>query len=496
MRTPAAEQKAENLFRSDLSEVTLRTDRMFFWLLIAQWIAAVLVAVVWSPQTWIAEYWSIHEHVLAAALLGGLFAVFPLYLIKTQPGSRLTRHVIAIGQMLQSALLVHVTGGRIETHFHVFGSLALLAFYRDWPVLLTASIVVYVDHLLLGVWFPLAVYGVASSTVWRSVEHGFWVGFEVVFLTMSCRQGIRELRLIARRQIQVQEIATELRNTNAELAEAKAKLELEVHHRTKQLSEANKELESKVNELEEAYSRMKVTQNELVQAEKLAALGRFSTGVAHEVKNPLGIILGGVQYLRARIAGGPVETSEAIEALEKIKTSTLRADSIVRGLAQFGRPSNDRLEAVSLRALVEETLALMTYRCQPRGITIQTDFKETPNIWADKNQITQVLFNLFINAIDAMPASGILWVKTYPKKNLCVIEVADTGIGMTPEVLEKAFEPFFSTKKETKGTGLGLSVSKGIIENHRGTITVESQPGKGTTFYIFLPSDRRKQEAA
>ena len=123
---------------------------MFFWLLLGQWAGAVVMALVWSPRTWIAQYWSLHEHVIAAALLGGAFAAYPLWLIRHRPGTPYTRHMIAVGQMLQSALLVHVTGGRIETHFHVFGSLALLSFYRDWTVLMTGAAVVYLDHLALG----------------------------------------------------------------------------------------------------------------------------------------------------------------------------------------------------------------------------------------------------------------------------------------------------------------------------------------------------------
>lgn len=249
--------RAQQIFQSDLQRIVLRTDRMFFWLLIAQWLGAVVVALVWSPRTWIAQYWSLHQHVIAAAVLGGLFAAYPLYLIVRRPGEAYTRHVIAVGQMLQSALLVHVTGGRIETHFHVFGSLALLAFYRDWPVLITGSAVVYADHLALGAWFPLSVYGVAAATIWRSLEHAFWVIFEDVFLVLSCRTGIRELRAIAERQLQVEEIAAQLRVSHdrvvaasEQVQQANDTLETQVRERTVELQQANQSLEAKVQELE------------------------------------------------------------------------------------------------------------------------------------------------------------------------------------------------------------------------------------------------------
>lgn len=248
-------QATEAIFHADLSKIIRRTDRMFFWLLIAQWIGAVLVALIWSPRTWIAQYWSVHQHVIAATVLGGLFAAYPLWLIRRQPGTRYTRHMIAVGQMLQSALLVHVTGGRIETHFHVFGSLALLAFYRDWPVLVTGTVVVYVDHLALGLWFPLSVYGVPAATVWRSAEHAFWVIFEDVFLTMSCRTGMRELRAIAERE--------------AALQESKRGLEVRVEERTQKLGHSKAALEREIGERRKAQEALEAKLNELARLNKI-----------------------------------------------------------------------------------------------------------------------------------------------------------------------------------------------------------------------------------
>lgn len=257
MNAPADDLRAEAIFKKDLSAIILRTDRMFFWLLLAQWAAAVLIALTWSPRTWIAQYWSVHQHVIAAVFLGGLFAVYPLFLIRTKPGSRYTRHVIAVAQMLQSALLVHVTGGRIETHFHVFGSLALLAFYRDWQVLVTATIVVYIDHLALGFWFPLSVYGTAQASIWRSVEHAFWVIFEDIFLIMSCRKGIQELQAIAEREVRLQDIAHSLQESNVKVLEMSEEvqrtnrsLEQRVTERTQELKQAKEKLEQHVRELE------------------------------------------------------------------------------------------------------------------------------------------------------------------------------------------------------------------------------------------------------
>ena len=136
---------------------------------------------------------------MAAIFLGGAISAFPIALALTRPGQRITRYTIAIGQMLTSALLIHLTGGRIETHFHVFGSLAFLAFYRDWRVLIPATVVVAGDHLIRGIFWPQSVYGVLAASQWRFLEHAGWVVFEDIVLVFSCLRGTRELWSIAER---------------------------------------------------------------------------------------------------------------------------------------------------------------------------------------------------------------------------------------------------------------------------------------------------------
>src|SRR5207253_1137531 len=133
----------------------------------------------------------------AAVFLGGGIAALPGAMAVCRPGAVLPRHCIAVGQMLTSALLIHLTGGRIETHFHVFGSLALLAWYRDPGVLVLSTIVVAADHFLRGFFYPQSVYGVLSATPWRSFEHAFWVLFENTFLWITMRQSLRILRALA-----------------------------------------------------------------------------------------------------------------------------------------------------------------------------------------------------------------------------------------------------------------------------------------------------------
>src|SRR4029077_19825150 len=169
-----------------------------------------------SPEAWAGNYSETHLHVWAAILLGGAITSLPVFLVIFFSGVALTRHVIAIGQMLLSALLIHLTGGRIETHFHVFGSLALLAWYRDWRILISASLVVYVDHLLRGFFIPQSVYGALYASTWRSLEHAGWVAFEVVFLIIAIRKSLSEMLAVAERQAKLEAVNESVERTVAE----------------------------------------------------------------------------------------------------------------------------------------------------------------------------------------------------------------------------------------------------------------------------------------
>jgi PAS domain S-box-containing protein len=196
--------RAEAIFAQHRQQNYARIDRLFAGLLVLEWLGAVVAAHVVAPRTWIGSSSMIHLHVWAAVFLGGTIACFPALLGVLRPGRTTTRHTIAVAQMLMSALLIDVTGGRIETHFHVFGSLAFLAFYRDWQVFGPATFVVAADHLLRGIYWPESVYGV-SAAPWRWLEHSWWVLFEDVFLVNSCLQSVREMRGIASQQAQLEQ---------------------------------------------------------------------------------------------------------------------------------------------------------------------------------------------------------------------------------------------------------------------------------------------------
>jgi PAS domain S-box-containing protein len=220
--------RTAELFAERHHEMCRRTDRMFARLMIFQYFAGIALALWISPRAWAGRDSGIHLHVWAAVLLGGLITGLPVALAWTRGGSALTRHVIAAGQMLGAALLIHLTGGRIETHFHIFGSLAFLAFYRDWRVLVTGSAVVVADHFLRGVYWPQSVFGVMAAPVWRAAEHALWVVFEDVFLFLSIAQSLRQVRESVGRQ--------------AELEATNAAIEQTVDARTSALLASSKSL--------------------------------------------------------------------------------------------------------------------------------------------------------------------------------------------------------------------------------------------------------------
>src|SRR5438477_10869418 len=174
--------RIDELFLEHQRGIYVRTDHLFAWLMGLQWLGAIGTALWISPLAWSGAQSQTHVHVYAAVILGGAIVSLPIALALLAPGKVLTRHVVAVGQMLMSALLIHLTGGRIETHFHVFGSLAFLAFYRDWRVFIPATIVVAMDHFFRGAFWPQSVFGVLAPSPWRWVEHAGWVIFENIFL--------------------------------------------------------------------------------------------------------------------------------------------------------------------------------------------------------------------------------------------------------------------------------------------------------------------------
>ncbi|HEV7764555.1 MAG TPA: hypothetical protein VGQ76_06100 [Thermoanaerobaculia bacterium] len=225
MSTITNDARAQEIYAEQMVQRRVRVDRMFAVLLVVEYVAGIIAALAVSPFAWEGKDRVLHMHVWVAVLGGAGIIILPILMAIFRPGTVMTRHVIAASQMLSSALLIHLTGGRIETHFHVFGSLAFLAFYLDWKVLMTATTVVAADHFLRGIYWPESVYGVSNPEWWRFLEHAGWVVFEDVFLIWSCILGSREIAASAARQAEVEQLSEQEQLKSAALEMALAEMQ-------------------------------------------------------------------------------------------------------------------------------------------------------------------------------------------------------------------------------------------------------------------------------
>jgi two-component system NtrC family sensor kinase len=245
-----------------------------------------------------------------------------------------------------------------------------------------------------------------------------------------------------------------------------------------------------INSRKAALDEKERTQKQLIQAEKLAALGIVAAGIAHEVKNPLAIIIQGVEYLRTSTGSDAL----VIDVVDRINRSAFRADSIIKGLLSFTRQMPIQAERVEIEPIIEETLSFIEHQLKLKHIKLIKHFSPgLPTVTMDINQIKQVFLNLLLNSIDAMQKGGTITISAEPvekapgERHLQII-FADTGCGIPKEKIEKVFDPFYTTKDDSRNAGLGLSIAKGIIDKHNGTVRIESETEKGTRVIIGLPA--------
>ena len=237
----------------------------------------------------------------------------------------------------------------------------------------------------------------------------------------------------------------------------------------------------------EDVTELKRAEEALRQTEKLAAMGSLLAGVAHEINNPLAVILGHARLLAQTVQG------RAAERATKITAAAERCARIVKNFLALARQHPLERQRVALGAIVREAVELLAYQLRVSNVEVTLDLaRDLPVLWADPHQLHQVFVNLITNARHALsqappPQRLTIAARHDPSRSAVTIDVADTGPGMPPEVRSRIFEPFFTTKPPGQGTGLGLALCRGIIEGHAGTITVESAPGRGTTFRIELP---------
>jgi PAS domain S-box-containing protein len=232
-------------------------------------------------------------------------------------------------------------------------------------------------------------------------------------------------------------------------------------------------------------SDRKRLEGQLIQSEKMAALGQLAAGIAHELRNPLAIVMNALYDLRQVLGPAPAEVLEDLHIAEE---EISRAQAIIKNLLEFSRESGAEMERVDVNDLLTRTVQLMQKYLQNAGVRVASDLGDVPPCVANANAMRQILLNLITNAVQAMPNGGELFLRTARSTNDRVhLEVRDTGTGIAAANLRDIFNPFYTTKAPGQGTGLGLSVVHSILQRYRGDIRVASEVGVGTTFTIELP---------
>jgi two-component system NtrC family sensor kinase len=266
-----------------------------------------------------------------------------------------------------------------------------------------------------------------------------------------------------------------------------------------QLRAANEEITSWARTLEtrveEKTNELKRAHEHVVHVEKMASIGKMAAVVAHEINNPLSGILTYAKLLKKwiqKVEGNEQKRTEIRECLDLVESESKRCGDLVKNLLMFSRSAPMNLEWADVNQVVDRCIRLVQHHLDLGNVQLQVETAtDLPMLHCDPAQVEQVLLALVMNAIDAMPRGGNLMVRTrsLPQSRQIEIQVRDDGVGIPPDLLPRMFEPFLTTKETGKGVGLGLAISKTIVERHGGVIEVESQPGRGTTFYIFLPVD-------
>ena len=258
----------------------------------------------------------------------------------------------------------------------------------------------------------------------------------------------------------------------------------QLEHAVNRLRTYAVELQAEIAERKRAEEELRRTQAQLVQSARMAAVGELAAGVAHELNNPLTPVLGLAEFVLRK----DCLDDAARKDLTIIVAEARRAREIVLNLLDFARQTEPNRQQADINQLVRETMALIRSHLESNGIVVEEHYDPgLPLLLLDTTRLKQVWFNLFVNALQAMPQGGRLVVTTERQDGNVVVRVADTGVGIPVGVLPHIFEPFYTTRPVGQGTGLGLSVSLGIVRDHEGAIEVDSREGKGTTFTVWLP---------
>ncbi len=509
-------------------------------------------------------------HTMGEGLIVAFFAALATW-------SRANRTVqataVGFGLMSSSAILVHLSGGYIEFHFHFFVMLVFLALLQDWIPYLLAVTYVAVHHGVVGVLWPEHVYNhsAAFAAPWT------WAGIHAFFVLWSCVGSVIAWRFneraftqtasileaagegifgldpqglivfinpaaahmlgtdvrravgvpIARIVQQVQADGTPVSDDPSPLLSPL--LKGRAHHASNERftradgasfpvdyvstpmiergqvtgvvvtfqditerKRAEADLQRSHRSLEEALAELKATQHQLLRQERLRAVGQMASGIAHDFNNTLSPILGFSELLLDRPAS--LDETEALKYVQLINTAARDASAVVRRLRELYRERGEARTgaSVDIARCVDEVIELTQPRWRSQalatGVTINVErqIDELPRVIGDPAEIREVLTNLIFNAVDAMPYGGTITIRARPQGGEVRLEVKDTGRGMTEDVRQRCMDPFFTTKG-SQGTGLGLAAVQAIVERAGGRCEIESEPGRGTTFIVYLP---------
>jgi PAS domain S-box-containing protein len=510
-----------------------------------------------------------------------IVAVFGLLACGRAWGRTLRSTFVGFGLMSSSAILVHLSGGYIEFHFHFFVMLTFLALSQDWIPYGLAVAFVAIHHGVVGVLWPEAVYNheAAFNAPWT------WAGIHAGFVLWSCLGSVIAWRFNERAFAQtalilqttgegifgldtegrvtfinpaaagmlgvdaeatvgkrVSRVVRHLTTGGAPLPDEDSPILAPLRDQTARkatdqifgrvdgsyipvdyvstpmlergeltgvvvsfndITERHRSeaaLQRSHRQLEDTLAQLKATQRQVLQQERLRAMGQMASGIAHDFNNSLSPIVGFAELL-LRHPDLPKDTAQSYVQL--INTAANDATSVIRRLRELYRERGENADdgPVNLRACIDEVVALTQPRWKNQAlaqgveIRVEADVADVPTIRGDAAAIREMLANLVFNAVDAMPRGGVITLRARVEAGEVLLEVSDTGTGMSEDVRQRCLEPFFSTKGQ-HGTGLGLSLVHATIERHGGTLRVESEPGQGSRFIARLPVHSRSAAKA